>query len=181
MKFFAAIAIFIIVMIGVALLVIYSGVYNVSATQRDNSLVRWVLSTTSDHSIRYHARQIKAPLLTDATLIKEGLYHYREMCVTCHGRPGLYPTELNKGLNPRAPKLTESAKEFSAAELFWVIKNGIRMTGMPAWGTSHSDDKIWAIVAFVKRLPALTPQEYVALDQAAQKEGQERNRAHHQH
>ncbi|MEO7558053.1 MAG: cytochrome c [Gammaproteobacteria bacterium] len=178
MKIFAAIAIFIALMMGTALLVIYSGLYNVAATQPDNPLVRWALSTTSDHSISYHAKQIKAPLLTDAALIKEGLYHYREMCVPCHGRPGLYPTELNKGLNPRAPKLAESAKEFNASELFWVIKNGIKMTGMPAWGTSHSDDKIWAIVAFVKRLPALTPQEYVALDQAVQKEAQERNHVH---
>ena len=172
MKIIAILATLVVLVIGAGLLVIYSGIYNVAAAQSDNPLLCWMLSTTSDRSIRYHARRITAPPLSDAALVKKGLNHYRDMCVPCHGRPGLYPTELNKGLNPRAPKLTETAKEFSPREIFWVVKNGIRMTGMPAWGTSHSNAEIWAIVAFVKRLPNITPQEYVAMDQAAQKEVQ---------
>lgn len=173
MKIIAAILVFIILTAGAALLVIYSGVINVAATQRDNALVHWLLSTASDRSIRYHAKSIDAPYLADVARVNNGFSHYREMCVGCHGAPGLKTSELNKGLNPRPPKLTETAKKYTASEIFWVLKNGIRMTGMPAWGTSHKDDDLWDLVAFVKQLPEISPQQYQAMEQAAAREALE--------
>ena len=77
------------------------------------------------------------------------------MCEECHGAPGVERSEMGKGLYPRGPKLLWAAKEDSPSELFWITKNGIKMTGMPAFGPTHSDEEIWAIVAFVKKLPGI--------------------------
>jgi mono/diheme cytochrome c family protein len=139
---------------------IYSGIYNVSAIKPETGISKWVLETTSDNSVEHHAKGIKVPDLTDSEMIKEGFIHYKEMCQSCHGAPGQKETELAKGLNPPAPDLSESGQEMSAEELFWVTKNGIKMTGMPAWGKTHSDDKIWAIVAALKKLHETSAGEY---------------------
>ncbi len=139
---------------------IYSGLYNVSAANKENGFMTWVLSTTSDNSVDHHAGGIKVPDLNNTAMIKEGFAHYKEMCQSCHGGPGQEETELAKGLNPPAPDLSESGQEMSAEELFWVTKNGIKMTGMPAWGKTHPDNKIWAIVAAVKKLHETSAEEY---------------------
>ena len=141
---------------------IYSGVYDVSAANKENGFMTWFLSTTSDNSVEHHAEGIKVPDLNNPAMIKEGFAHYKEMCQGCHGGPGQEETELAKGLNPPAPDLSESGQEMSAEELFWVTKNGIKMTGMPAWGKTHPDSKIWAIVAAVKRLHETSAAEYNA-------------------
>ena len=139
---------------------IYSGLYNVSAIPPETGITKWVLETTSDNSVEHHAKGIKVPDLNDSAMIKEGFARYKEMCQSCHGAPGKKETELAKGLNPPAPDLSESGQEMSAEELFWVTKNGIKMTGMPAWGKTHSDDKIWTIVAAVIKLHETSPEEY---------------------
>ena len=71
---------------------------------------------------------------------------------------------MSKGLNPPAPDLSESAQDMTPQALFWVTKNGIKMTGMPAWGLTHSDEKIWSIVAFIEKLPGMTGTEYDSLE-----------------
>jgi mono/diheme cytochrome c family protein len=92
-----------------------------------------------------------------------GFSHYRGMCQECHGGPGVDPEDLAKGLNPAPPSLNDAAKDFTASELFWTTKNGIRMTGMPAWAPTHSDEVIWDIVAFLETLPGMSPADYQAL------------------
>jgi mono/diheme cytochrome c family protein len=82
------------------------------------------------------------------------------MCATCHGAPGKEPEELARGLNPPAPDLAHSTVDLSPSEMFLIVKNGIKMTGMPAWGPTHSDSTIWAMVAFLQRLQTLTPETY---------------------
>ena len=149
------------------LALIYSGVINVAASNPHSALTEWVLSTASDHSIRYHAKDIKAPSVDDRVMVLAGFHHYQEMCVGCHLAPGIESSEIRKGLMPTPPKLQETAKEWTPAELFWVIKNGVKMTGMPAWGATHSDKKIWDIVAFVKQLPHMTAGQYKAMVVAA--------------
>lgn len=139
---------------------IYSGIYNVSAIKPETGITKWVLETTSDNSVEHHAEGIKAPDLNNPEMIKEGFAEYKEMCESCHGAPGKKETNLAKGLNPPAPDLSESGEEMSKEELFWVTKNGIKMTGMPAWGRTHPDNKIWAIVAAVKKLHETSPDEY---------------------
>ena len=89
------------------------------------------------------------------------------MCATCHGAPGVKISEIGQGLNPYPPELVRESAEEEPAELFWIVKHGIKMTGMPAFGATHSDEEIWDIVAFMKRMSKLSPQEYQALVQEA--------------
>ncbi len=159
-----------IIVIGIVggIIFIYSGVYNVTAMEPHIGIVKWVLSTTSDNSVSHHAKDIiNVPNLNDTALVKIGFMHYREMCAGCHGAPGQDRSEMGKGLYPKAPNLAHSAKEMSPKELFWVTKYGIKDTGMPAWGVTHPDNKIWAIVAFMKKLPDMSPQTYKQMNFAA--------------
>ena len=160
MKILLSVVITLIVLFVIFLVFIYSGWYNVSAMKKEGGIMKWVLVTTREHSIDSRSEDIPVPDLNDSSKIKEGFAHYNQMCAGCHGAPGMEETELSKGLNPHAPYLPKAAKYIDPSEMFWVTKNGIEMTGMPAWGKTHSDEKIWAIVAFVKKLPSLTSQQY---------------------
>jgi mono/diheme cytochrome c family protein len=142
---------------------IYSGIYNVAATYPDAAPVAWVLSTTMDRSVKRHAAGIKAPALDDPAMLQAGSSRYRTTCVACHGAPGVQIGDTGRGLNPDPPELTEAASDWKPNELFWITKNGVRMSGMPAWGVTYSDKDIWAIVVFVRKLPSMTPSEYQAL------------------
>lgn len=147
-----------------ALAVIYSGVFNVAATVEDTPLLRWVLVTTREASVQRRARGLQAPALGRAQQVENGFRVYREMCVMCHAAPGRSVPPMAKGLNPEAPTLVEEAEEMSAAELFWVTRNGIRFTGMPAWTASLNDAQIWDVVAFMKTLPEMKSADYDALE-----------------
>jgi mono/diheme cytochrome c family protein len=152
------------------LLFILSGCYDVAASTPDNGLIEWVLRTTQARSVhRGYERlegQVRVPKLDDPQLIQTGLIHYHEMCATCHGAPGLKVSEIGQGLNPTPPELASQGGD-EPLETFWIVKHGIKMTGMPAFGVTHSDDEIWAIVAFVDRMPKLSPAEYQSLVQQA--------------
>jgi mono/diheme cytochrome c family protein len=151
------------------ILYMYSGAFDVSAGWKDGPLTRWIVITTRERSIERRAEGIKAPVdLNDPKVLNEGYEHYREMCVGCHRAPGLKDSEIRKGLNPKPPNLSKSdVDEDPPGEIFWVIKNGIRMTAMPAWGVTHSDEKIWAMTAFVQKLPKMTAAQYQAYEKAA--------------
>lgn len=154
----------ILIVVLVGILVIYSGLYNVSAVYPDNALVAWVLDTTMTHSVQHHAAGIKVPALTDPAMLRKGFRHYRGMCVACHGAPGVSIGDLGQGLSPAPPKLVEVVGDWKPNELFWLTKNGVRMTGMPAWGVTHTDDDIWAITAFLQKLPSMKPADYQKLN-----------------
>ena len=151
------------------LVVIYTGMFNVATAWEDPTPIRWALVTTRQNSIKSRAASIEAPPTKGNKQIEKGFRSYREMCAVCHTPPGATDSPVTKGLNPLPPDLAKSAKQMSSAELFWVIKNGIRMTGMPAWGPTHSDDQLWDIVAFVKKLPGMSKQEYRSLDRRVAK------------
>jgi mono/diheme cytochrome c family protein len=162
---------------------IYSGIYNVSAIKPETGISKWVLETTSDNSVEHHAKGIKVPNLNDSAMIKEGFVRYKEMCESCHGAPGRNETNLAKGLNPHAPNLSRSGEEMGPEELFWVTKNGIKMTGMPAWGKTVPDDSLWAIVAAVKKLHETSPEEYNSYQEEMVKEAkklEEKSNSHEQ-
>ncbi|HKK07053.1 MAG TPA: cytochrome c [Gammaproteobacteria bacterium] len=170
MKSLKCIGIVIAVVVVAGLAFIYSGLYDVAATAPDSALAQWALKTTRERSVESRSEDVKPPQgtsLSDPKLINLGFRHYDEMCVMCHGAPGVEPGEAHAGLNPQPPDLAKHAKEMEPGELFWVIKHGIRMTGMPAWGPTHSDHKIWAMVAFIKHLPEVTPAEYQRLRREA--------------
>ena len=142
----------------------YSGLYDVAASTPERPLARWILTTVRDHSIDRQSAGIAVPRLDDPKLVGEGFEHYHEMCTGCHLAPGMDSSEIRQGLNPQPPVLAELVPHRSPARLFWVIKNGVKMTGMPAWGASHSDEMIWAMVAFLERLPTMTPAQYQAME-----------------
>ncbi len=163
----------IVILLVAAYLVMRSGVFYVGADRSDSAPVRWFLSTMSDKSVERHARGIKAPTLT-AEMANEGARHHPHDCAVCHGEPGAEKSEIARGLNPEPPDLADSAKELSAEELFWVTKHGLRMTGMPAWGSPGNDEELWAHVAFIKQLlPKISPQEYQALSSRPRPGGRE--------
>lgn len=163
MRFLAGVAVTICVLIIFGIIIIYSGWVNVSAANKPSDLESWLLGTTMDNSVEKHAENLNIPDLKSSDKINEGFIHYDEMCAGCHGAPGKSETDLAKGLNPDAPDLSKSATELTPKEIFWVTKNGIKMTGMPSWGKSHSDDKIWALVAFIEKLPGMSGAQYDSL------------------
>lgn len=177
MKILLGALITLIVLLAVFLIFIYSGLYNVSALEPEGGMIEWVLNTTRENSIESRSKKISIPDLSDSVMIREGFEHYNEMCVSCHGSPESEATDLSKGLNPQAPYLVKEVKEIDPRELFWITKNGIKMTGMPAWGKTHSDETIWAIVAFMKQLPHLTTEEYKKMENK-QVENKEENIKH---
>jgi len=148
-------------------LFLISGFYNVSAMVPHNKLTLKIINTLKDNSIEHRSKDIIAPdNLNDTSLVKLGFAHYNEMCVTCHGAPGISNSEIGKGLYPHPPNLAHSAKEMPPSELFWITKNGIKLTGMPSFGKTHSDNKIWAIVAFMEKLPTMTKEQYLEMQKS---------------
>jgi mono/diheme cytochrome c family protein len=154
------------------LLVAYSGLVQVAAGKEDALPVRWLLGTTAARSIETQARSIRVPPLGDARRLERGLLVYQEACVACHGAPGIAPTEVGRGLDPAPPDLQRTLRysEGDAARLFWIVKNGIRMTGMPAFAGSRSDEELWGVVALVLQLPRLSGEQYAARLRQAQAE-----------
>lgn len=136
----------------------YSGWYDVSVGSGHASVTEWFLETLRIRSIEARADALQVPTNLDSDArISRGAGHYREMCVACHGHPGSEPAD---NLDPEPPALYRMNEE--AAEVFWIVKNGIKMTAMPSH-KDHSDDELWDIVAFVQRLPELSAEEYEAL------------------
>ena len=165
MKFALGFLAAIVLLILVALAVSYTGVINIAATEPDHAAVAWFLSTTMKRSVRQQASGVGAPPQPTEDTVREGFRFYNDACVYCHGAPGKDPVDIGKGLNPEPPYLPDVAGRWSSSELFWIAKNGIRMTGMPAFGASHKDDEIWKVVAFVQRLPKITEQDYAKMEQ----------------
>lgn len=161
----------IVVLVAIALLggvaFIYSGIYDVSAAGAYWPITRWAVETTRTRSIEVHAVGIAAPQsLGDDRRIVVGVEHYADHCAVCHGAPGVAKNDIAAGMYPPPPDLTHIKDQFTAAELFWILKHGIKMTGMPSWA-DHSDDELWDIVAFLEKLPAMSPDEYKRLVAAA--------------
>jgi len=143
-------------------IVIYSGAYNIGADAPHSSLVFETLEQLRDRSIARHARAVSVPNdLNSPKRIAAGAALYDEMCTACHLGPGVERSELSQGLYPSAPELAEG-DDLSPAEQFWVIKHGVKLTAMPAWGKTHDDQLIWDMVAFVRQMPKLSAQQYRA-------------------
>ena len=157
-------------------LVIYLGIFDVAADVPHSAVASSVIELVRDRSIAARSKDIQVPPLDDPKLIEEGAKHYAEMCAGCHLAPGRKQSELRNGLYPKPPDLTARFQATPAAE-FWVIKHGIKMSAMPAWGAAHNDSTIWAIVAFLRKLPELTPDRYQALAGP----GKEPHHDHHNH
>lgn len=160
----ATLAVLIVLGVLVGAGVIYSGVFNVAATVVDAAPLRWFFVTTREASISRHAKGIEAPKLGGPEQLEKGFRLYRQECVICHTPVGKTPTPTAVGLNPQAPGFGADADDMTPAGLFWATKNGIRFTGMPAWGPSLSDQQLWDVVAFMMTLPKMKAEDYDALD-----------------
>lgn len=137
------------------------GLYNVGADEEHSGFVYSLLQTTRDRSIATRAAEVKVPDLSDAQRIRRGAGNYDAMCVGCHRAPGAPETEISRGLYPRPPNFSTVA-DFDPARAFWVIKHGIKSTGMPAWGKSMQDSYIWDMVALLRELPKMDAERYAA-------------------
>ena len=155
-------AILLVLVIVISLIVVYSGLTGVAASKPEGTVTAWVLGTTMDHSVRRQAAGI-SPDLSSADLA-EGAEHYTAMCTMCHGGPGgELPNYIGVGLNPTPPDLREAAGDWKPGEVYWIIEHGIKMTGMPAFGKTHSPEQLTNITAFVVKLPTMTAEEYQRL------------------
>jgi mono/diheme cytochrome c family protein len=152
---------------GAGAITVYLGLYNIAADAPHNRLTYSVIETFREKSIAARSGSIAVPAdLAAPARIASGAGLYTEMCSGCHLAPGMEETEMSQGLYPQAPVLFRGTDR-SAAEQFWIIKHGIKMTAMPAWGKTHDDRLIWDMVAFVRKLPGLSPAQYQAITQNA--------------
>jgi mono/diheme cytochrome c family protein len=141
----------------------YSGLVNVGADDPHLPAVHAFLTMARDRSIEVRSKDIEVPNLDDEALIRTGAGNYNAMCIGCHLAPGLANTELSQALYPAPPNLAEIGINGSPAATFWVIKHGIKASGMPAWGNSMGDEYIWGMVAFLNQLPKMDGEQYQAL------------------
>ena len=141
-------------------LVVRGGWIDVAASRQHPQWMETALHYAMERSVHRHARAIRAPETASRENVSAGLVHYRAMCETCHGAPGKPLSEVAEGLYPRPPQFPKTSSDRPDAELFWITKHGIQMTGMPGFGATHGDDELWDIVAVVKRLPDMNPQSY---------------------
>jgi hypothetical protein len=137
---------------------VYSGVYNIGADDHHTKPVYAMMRALRERSIEHHARGIEVPNLGDPQLILKGAGQYAAMCTGCHLAPGMAESEIRPGLYPTPPELSKFRPD--PRDAFWVIKHGIKMSAMPAWGSSHDDPTIWSMVAFLQKLPDLSPRQY---------------------
>jgi mono/diheme cytochrome c family protein len=166
-SFLVSLAVAIALVVIGGLIFIYSGVFDVAASDPHWPITRWVFDTVRIRSIKAHAAGIEAPPgLDDPAKLVVGTEHFAAHCAVCHGAPGVPKSDIARGLNPQPPDLKEISTLYTPPELHWILKHGIRMTGMPSWA-DHSDEELWATVAFIEKLPSMTPDEYGKLVMAS--------------
>lgn len=158
-----------LVVVATTSLVLYAGIYNVAADAPHTQPVFWLMTTLRERSVAVRAAGVVVPGdLADPKRIAVGAGQYAEMCSSCHLAPGMKRTEMSRGLYPRAPELRRGSN-LTPAEKFWVVKHGLKMSGMPAWGVTHNDELIWDVVAFLRKMPELTADQYQTLVKSAPK------------
>ena len=161
----------IVVLLLSGFVVIYAGIYDVAATAPHWRVTVWLVETARIRSIKAHAAEIQTPPgLDDPAKVVIGIGHYAAHCAVCHGAPGVPKGDIAHGLYPQPRDLAYASSHYTPAELFWIVKHGIKMTGMPAW-SDHSDQELWATVAFLQRLPGMSEQDYAALVMASIAQG----------
>lgn len=154
---------------------LYSGLINIGADDYHSRPLYWALETLRERSIAVRSGDIQVPALDDPELLLAGGADYNEMCSGCHLKPGRTASEISAGLYPQPPNLALGADGHSGherghgevntdpARQFWIIKHGIKASGMAAFGPTHDDARIWAMVAFLQKLPTLDAEQYQIL------------------
>jgi len=159
--FFGILGILAVAFVVITPILIYTGAYSIGADAPDARPMQWVMGMTSDAGVAAGARSVIVPInLEDSSRVLRGAGMYAEMCENCHLAPGKEKTEISQGLYPPAPIFFDTGDVLPSAKVFWVIQHGIGSTGMPAWGKTHSPELIWAMVAFLQRMPGMTSAQY---------------------
>ena len=148
---------------------VWPGGFNVAATDPHWDITLAMIEVVRDRSIAVHSRSVSLPPFDESKLLRTGAGGFHEMCKDCHGAPGQPSEAFAQGLYPAPANLLsgEVQAEWSNNELFWIVENGLKMTGMPAFGSTLEKEELLGVVAFLRRLPKLSPEEYGALAQKA--------------
>ena len=156
-------ALAIVVGIGAAVFFL-GGFYSVAGTAEDPEIVRWALIQVRTASINRHATDQPPANINDAQTVQAGAKAFAAHgCANCHGAPGVPWLKYSEGLHPDPPDLKKVVDHQTPAQLFWVVKHGINMTGMPSFELAGAkDEEIWAIAAFLKKLPTVSDADYKA-------------------
>ncbi|CAN7594714.1 c-type cytochrome [Bradyrhizobium sp. LjRoot220] len=141
-------------------LFMWSGLYTVAASRGHWAVTEWVLTFAMRNSVKTHALGIEVPPLGNADLVTLGAAHFHSGCAYCHGAPGIPISPVARAMLPPPPDLATNMRTWRDRELFWIIKHGIKYTGMPAWSAQQRDDEVWALAAFLRRLPRLDAAQY---------------------
>jgi cytochrome c553 len=146
--------------IAIALLTVMSGVVPIKASSGHWPITAAFLDFAKTRSVATHSWGIEAPPLDDELLVVRGAAHYESGCFPCHGGPGGGVPPIMAAMTPAPPGLAELIARWEPEELFAIVKHGIKFTGMPAWPVQQRDDEVWAIVAFLRRMPSLDATGY---------------------
>lgn len=141
-------------------LFMWSGLYSVAASRGHWAVTEWLLTFAMRNSVKTHALGIEVPPLDNADLVTLGAAHFHSGCAYCHGAPGVPISPIARAMLPPPPDLASNMRPWRDRELFWIIKHGIKYTGMPAWSVQQRDDEVWALAAFLRRLPSLDAVQY---------------------
>ena len=157
------IAAFLLLIVLGGFLVVVSGIMPIKASSRHWPITSWLLNFAMRRSVVTHALTTQTPRLDDPGMIVKGATHYDFGCRPCHGGPELPQPAIAAQMTPHPPHLPPAIRQWRARELFYIVKHGVKFTGMPAWPAQQRDDEVWAMVAFLQQMPALTAQQYFKL------------------
>jgi mono/diheme cytochrome c family protein len=154
--FLLSLVFLVVVLVGGLIAFAYSGTYDLSVGSGHTGIVQWYLNTLRYNSIKSAAAGIRVPPLDEPGMVEAGAKVYDQACARCHGRPG---REASDSWEPAPPALARH--EWDPAMLFWVVRNGIKMSAMPRIGEERiGDPQVWEIAAFLQQAPSLTEGEY---------------------
>jgi cytochrome c553 len=145
---------------GGGFLVAASGIIPIKASSGHWPVTEWFLRFAMQRSIATHSLGTDVPPLNDPGLVLKGAGHYDFGCRSCHGAPGERQPRIAQSMLPRAPNLEHRIRASNPRKLFQVVKHGLKFTGMPAWPARQRDDEVWAMVAFLQKLPGLSADDY---------------------
>lgn len=135
----------------------------VKASSGHWAITEWVLQNSKQRSVSLHSMNLTAPELDDERLVLIGAGHYESGCRFCHGAPGMPQPRVPQAMLPRPPPMVEAARKYTAEELFYIVKHGLKFAGMPAWPAQEREDEVWPVVAFILKTPGMDEAAYRAL------------------
>lgn len=131
-----------------------------SARDQPTAIETFLARRVRSMAVPSGAKAARNPVPLTSEVLTEARAHFADHCATCHANDGSGDTDIGKNLYPKAPDMRLSqTQDLSDGEIYYIIHNGVRLTGMPAWGAEDSDEDSWKLVHFIRHLPALTPDE----------------------